>query len=257
MTRKIAEFRNRLAAAQPIIGTFVKTPSPVLMEVLGLTELDVCCLDAEHAPFGRMEIDGCVAVLRFADMPSLVRVPDDSEREIRNALDAGATGILVPHVTSRQQAEKIAKAAHFGEGGRGYAGSTRAAGFTTKAMPDHLADSAEQTVVIAQIEDQAALPDLEEIFSAEGVDAFFVGRIDLAVSMGLSAADPEVIKVVEDICRKAREMGKIIGMFVPAVAEVPKWRSLGATFFLLGSDQSFIHSGASALVSAFNAESGN
>ena len=106
----IAQFRQRLLDRQAILGTFVKTPSPILMEVLALTELNVCCLDAEHAPFGRLETDACLSVLRLGDMPSLVRVPDSSDTEIRNALDAGATGILVPHVTSAGQAEKIVKA---------------------------------------------------------------------------------------------------------------------------------------------------
>ena len=247
---RIGTFANRLAQGEPIVGTFVKTPSPIVCEVLALTELEVCCLDAEHAPFGRLETDQCISQLRLADMPSLVRVANDSSTEIRNALDAGATGILVPHVTCADQAERIVQAANFGEGGRGYAGSTRAAEFTTKAMPDHLRDSGVQTTVVLQIEDLAALPNVADIAAVEGVHALFVGRVDLAVAMGKGVNDDEVVDAVIEICKAAREAGRAVGMFTPNINELPQWRERGANFFLLGSDQSFILQGAAGLINA-------
>ncbi len=78
-----------------LVGTFAKTPSAIICEILGLTELDAVCLDAEHAPFGRMELDTCVQALRAADMPALVRVTGTGEGQIMQALDYGATGIVV------------------------------------------------------------------------------------------------------------------------------------------------------------------
>ncbi|MEL6199321.1 MAG: aldolase/citrate lyase family protein [Pseudomonadota bacterium] len=109
---RIESFRSRLTEGAPIMGTFMKTPSPVVAEVLGLSSLDVVTIDSEHAPFGRSETDLCLAAYRAADMPSLVRTADDSAREIRNALDSGASGILVPHVTSAAQAEGVVRDSH-------------------------------------------------------------------------------------------------------------------------------------------------
>lgn len=251
MGERIETFRSRLAGASPMIGTFMKTPSPIIAEVLGLTQLQVCCLDAEHAPFGRLETDTCISSLRSADMPSLVRVANDSPTEIRNALDAGATGILVPHVTSADQAKAIVKHAHFGEGGRGYAGSTRAARFTTRSMPDHLAASAHQTTVVVQIEDIAALDNVADIAAVEGIHCLFIGRADLAVAMGESPASKTVIDAVGRICEIARAAHTAVGMFTPDAAEIPRWRALGASLFLLNSDQGFILQGADQLVQAF------
>jgi len=208
-------FRSRLIAGDSLVGTFVKTPSPIIAEVLGLSTLDVFCIDTEHAPFGRLELDLCVAAFRAADRPSLVRIADDSPREIRNALDSGATGIVVPHVTSAEQAARIVKAAHFGEGGRGFAGSTRASNFTRKRMLDHIGDSAQQTTIIVQIEDLAALANVSEIAAVDGVDAIFIGRIDLAVAMSKSPMDAEVISTVSRICEEASEVGTAVGMFTP------------------------------------------
>jgi 2-keto-3-deoxy-L-rhamnonate aldolase RhmA len=247
MTTNCKSFRQRLRAGDEMMGSFLKTPSSVAAEVMALTPLDMICIDTEHAPFGRLETDSCVATLRAADKPSIVRIADQSPREIRNALDCGANGLLVPHVVSAEQAAQLVKAAHFGEGGRGFAGSSRAAGYTTKSMSDHLADSAEETTVIVQIEDLAALENVADISATDGVDAIFVGRVDLAVAMGCSTMDAKVIEAVKKICLKARDVGTVVGMFTPDPSEIPMWRELGCSFYLLSSDQSMVLSGAKSL----------
>jgi len=250
-TATVATFRHRLLSKEILIGTFVKTPSPIICEVLGLTELDTVCLDAEHAPFGRIELDNCVQALRAAQMPSLIRVAANSQEYILQALDYGATGVVVPHVTTPEQAEAVVKAARFGEGGRGYAGSTRAAGYTTKPMQKHLNDSATETTVIAQIEDPAAVAAIDEICSVDGIDCLFIGRSDLTVALKAdSPHDDEVIKAVEKVCRAGQGSGKTIGMFVPDDTEAKKWMAQGATLFLLSSDHTFIINGANRLIEA-------
>lgn len=229
------------------MGTFLKTPSPIVAEILGLTELDTIAIDAEHAPFGRLELDGCIAALRAADMPSLVRLSNGAPSEIRNALDCGATGVVVPHVTTASQASAIVRASRFGDGGRGYAGSPRAAHYTSKAMVDYIADSNAQTTVIVQIEDLAALDNVAQIAAVDGVDCLFIGRSDLAVGMQKSVFDSGVIDTVRDICRAGREAGTAVGMFTPDTEEIPDWRDAGASLFLLSSEQSLLLSGANAL----------
>lgn len=240
-------FRKRLIAGDAMMGTFLKTPSSIVAEVLGLSDLDTVAIDSEHAPFGRVELDSCIAAFRAADMPSLVRIADDSSTQIRNALDSGATGIVVPHVTSADQAAAIVKASHFGDGGRGFAGSPRAADYTKKSMADHIADSRKHTAVIVQIEDIAALENVAQIAAVDGVDCLFIGRADLAVGMQRGVSDKEVIATVRDICAAAQSEGTTVGMFTPDLAEIPEWREAGASLFLLSSDQSMLLAGANAL----------
>jgi len=200
--------KTRIAAREQLLGSFVKTPSPMLCEVLGKSALDLLCLDAEHSPFDRLVQDQCLYALRSEGMPSLVRVPSAAPEHVLNALDCGATGVVVPHVTSPEMAERVAASAQFGAGGRGYAGSTRAAGYTTKAMPRHLDDSAAQSVVVAQIEDLEALDAIDEIATVEGIDCLFIGRIDLTVALGASSpAEPSVIQAVEKICQSSVNAG--------------------------------------------------
>ncbi|MEO0451261.1 MAG: aldolase/citrate lyase family protein [Pseudomonadota bacterium] len=239
--------KTRLRHREPLIGTFLKTPSAMICEVLGRTDLDVVCLDAEHAPFDRKDINDCVLALKHVGKPSLVRVPANRSEHILNALDCGATGILVPHVITGDDAHALAANAHFGTG-RGYAGSTRAAGYGARRMVEHKAESAESTVVIAQIEDAEALDHLDDLLSVEVIDAFFIGRADLSVSLGADGPnDAVVIEAVETICAKGQEAGATIGMFTASLDEIPKWRAAGASLFLLGSDHSFMLSGAANL----------
>lgn len=251
MGERIRNFRARLTGGAPLIGTFVKTPSPIICEVLTHAQLDVVCVDAEHAPFGRLEVDGCIAVFRAADQPSLVRLSTSSASDICNALDSGATGFLVPHVSSAGQARTVAQAARFGAGGRGFSASTRAAGFGARSIRDHVADSDNQTTVIVQIEDPSALDSVAAIAAVEGIDGIFIGRIDLAIAMGKDPLASEVADAVAAICAAGRKAGIAVGMFTPKFAEVARWRTAGASFFLLDSEQGFVLSGARQLAAAF------
>ena len=248
-TASPASLKTRLAGGDLIVGTFIKTPSPIVVEVLSLTELDCLCLDAEHAPFDRGALDTCLLAGAASGKDVLVRVPSSAPEHILNALDCGATGVLIPHVRSAEEARACVQASHYGPGGRGYAGSSRAARYTTSTMGQHLARSADRTVVVAQIEDPEAVTDIEAIAAVPGIDALFIGRVDLTVGYGAASQDdPIVVEAVEKICAAARRAARPVGMFLARVADVPQWRAKGATLFLLGSDHGFLLSGAAALV---------
>lgn len=240
--------KQRLAAGDYLLGTFLKTPAPILVEVLATCGLDLLCLDAEHAPFDRAAIDACVLAARASGLPAIVRVPSSAPEHILNALDCGADGVLLPHVRSAADAAAAVAAATYRPGGRGYAGSSRAARYGLAAMAEHRAASAERTAVIAQIEDAEALDALDAIAAVAGLDALFVGRIDLTVALDAASPDaPEVIDAVRRVIAAGAAAGVPVGMFVPRNEDVPGWRAEGASLFLQGSDHGFLRAGASAL----------
>ena len=241
--------KQKLAGGEVVVGTFVKTPSPIVVEVLAMTPVDVLVLDAEHAPFDRSAIDGCVMAARAADKDVLVRVPSAAPEHILNALDCGATGVVVPHVRSADEARAAVAAAQYGAGGRGYAGSSRAAGYTTRPMARHLADSAARTVVVAQIEDPEAIEAIDAIAAVDGVDALFVGRADLTVAYGAASQDDlRVIAALDAVCAAGSRAGRPTGLFLAREGDAPGWVAKGARVFLLGSDHGFMLAGAAALV---------
>lgn len=241
-----ARFKSRLTSRAPLLGVFVKTPHPAAVEALATGGLDCICLDAEHAPFDRGDLDMCLMAARLNDLPALVRVPSGTPHEILNALDLGASGVLVPHVRSVEQAAAVARSAAYGPGGRGYAGGTR--GNVSPSIAERLKIAAEETSVIVQIEDIDAVPEADAIAALPGIDALFIGRVDLTVALGESDVKaPRVMETVRDLTRRITEKGRTVGMFTPDLAEVPDWRARGASLFLLGSDHGFIADGARRL----------
>lgn len=248
-----ADFKARLVAGEPLLGTFVKTPHPSVVEVLAQTALDCLCLDAEHAPFDRTDLDRGLMAARAGGIPALVRVASGQPHEILSALDLGAAGVVVPHVRSAAEAKAAAVACHYGPGGRGYAGGTRASGYLSPPIADRLQAAGAETSVVLQIEDVEALDDLEAIAAVPGVDAIFIGRIDLTVALGeTDPKAPRVMAAVSDIIASCRAAGRTVGLFTPDLGEIDMWRGQGASLFLLGADHGFIRAGAMRL----RAESG-
>ena len=243
-------FRKRLRAKEPLVATWVKTPHPHVLEVLALSPLDALVIDAEHAPFDRAAVDLCIFAARAAGKPVLVRPPSADPAYILQALDGGADGVVIPHIRSAQEAQAAVLACRYRPGGRGYAGSTRAASYTMLGMAAHRA-ATEDVTVIAQIEDAEALDEIDAIARTPGIDALFIGRADLTISLDAETPnDASVVKAVERICAAGQQAGMTVGMFLAQEADIPKWRERGASLFILQSDQEFLLAGAKRLAAA-------
>jgi 2-keto-3-deoxy-L-rhamnonate aldolase RhmA len=244
--------KNKLTTKQPIIGTFIKTPHFHNTEVLAHTSLDVLCLDAEHAPFDRADLDKCVLAAKSQQKSVIIRVPNTESSSILNALDIGADGVVLPHILNAEHAREVVKKCFYGPEGRGYAGSTRFAGYTTKKLPENLKSNANQTCVIAQIEDLEAVNNIDEICQVEGIDCIFIGRMDLTVALEqTNASHPDVMAAVEKVVDATNKYNKNCGMFVGDLTELPRWIAMGVSLFLLGSDHNFMLSGAAQLKQTF------
>ena len=232
-----------------------KDPSMTVAEVLASTDLDVVCFDAEHSPFDRRDINNCLLAFRAEQKPALVRVASSSADQILNALDCGATGVVVPHVDSLEKALTCVSAARYGKTGRrGYAGSTRSAGYGTASVADNISLNQSETTVIAQIEDIAAVDHIDEIAAQEGIDCLFIGMMDLTAALGATAAtDKIVVEAAEIICNAAKANNKKLGIFVPNIDSIQFWRSRSVTLFLMSSEHSFIKQGAKNLVESARA----
>ncbi len=240
--------KKRMLRGDMLSGTFLKTPALQLVEILGISGMDFVALDAEHSPFDRGSVDACLGIARALNFPALVRIAEGTPAAILTALDSGATGVIVPHVNSIDKAQDIAKAARFGHGGRGFAGSTRWAGYATRKMPDILAQSKTETVVLAQIEEPEALDVIDEIAAVEGIDGLFVGPADLAVCYGLTdPAAPEVRHAIKRVGEAAKKHGKCLVTFAPSTSWVPDLKALGVSMFFIGSEHAFLLAGAKAV----------
>ena len=244
--------KQALKNKQSLLGTFIKTPHYNVIEVLAHASMDVLCLDAEHAPFSRQDLDTCILAARAGNMPVLVRTPNDAPETLLNVLDMGADGVVVPHVKTAEQLIAIVRHCHYGAGGRGYAGSSRFAGYTTKPLSENL-EAGKNVSIVAQLEDLDAIDNIEAIAHVDGVDCLFIGRMDLTVALGETSADtPKVKQAVEHLVEVSHRAGKATGMFVGNLEELAYWKEKGVSLFLLGSDHGFMLSGAKALRETFD-----
>lgn len=237
-------------------GTFVKTASPHVIEVLGVSGLDFALVDAEHGPFDRGMVDLMVMAGRAASLPVVIRVPDDHHATLLSALDVGAAGLLVPHVDSVEQAAGIVRNTRFALGERGYSGSPRYAGYGSLGRDEAL-KRGDRAIVLCQIESAAAVEACEAIAALPGIDGVFIGRSDLSLSMGeTSVAAPAVVAATHRIIAAGVAAGKLVGMFVGSLAEAASFATLGANWFVVGSDQSLLRQGALE-IAAFAAATAN
>jgi 2-keto-3-deoxy-L-rhamnonate aldolase RhmA len=219
--------------------------------VLGHAGLDFAVLDAEHAPFGIEAIDRALVGAAAVGLPLLVRVPRLDSPLIGASLDAGAAGVVVPHVGSASDAALVVAAVRFAAGQRGVSPSGRGGGYGGLAVSDFLRQQDAASVVCCQIEDRDGVDQVEAICQVDGVDCLLIGRVDLMVSLGAAATDdPMVEAAVRGVAGVARQQGVALAIFVPTPAEIDRFRAMGFTAFLCGSDQSLLRHAAAGIKAA-------
>ena len=242
-------FRQKCLTSEPVHGIFVAIPHPVAVEVSAAAGVDFLCLDGEHAQIGRAEFENLIRAADVHGVPAIVRVPGHLPDSIASVLDAGASGVLVPRVSSADQARAAVQATRYPPTGARGVGPGRAAGYGY-GIPDYLASANERIVLAIQAETAESLQHIEDICAVDGVDVIFIGPGDLAVSLGAMgpAGRPKLDAAIARITSVARAAGRAVGIFCAAPSEVPQWRSLGISFFLIGNDTRHLGGAVGALM---------
>jgi 2-keto-3-deoxy-L-rhamnonate aldolase RhmA len=241
------QFRSRIKNFDAVFGIFIKIPDISVIEVVAGSGLDFVVLDQEHAPLDRGALDALLFAAHSLDVPALVRVPNTDASTILAALDSGAVGILLPHVLNAGTAQRAAGACRY-ESGRGYSGaarSTRGRG----VLADAIRAVDDEVVVVAQIEDASAIGSASDIAACKGIDALFIGRGDLAVSLHAAGSDaPEVWAAAQAIARAAAAHRKGLWGFAVDWDEAERLLELGGQAVVVGSDQSHLKGSVVSLV---------
>lgn len=247
-------FRERFLRGDLLLGTFIKTPGSHTTEIIGGLGFDFVVIDEEHAPFDRVTIDAAILGAKSTGTAGIVRVSEPSAAKLLSALDDGAMGVLVPHVANAAKAKDIVAHCRYRGGRRGFSNTNRGGGYGEAGIWEHVDARDAQTAVIAMIEDPEALDNLDSIMAVEGLDGVFIGRGDLTVAMGATGlGDPRVQSAAEAITAAARRAGKPVCLMVANAAEAAQWRKLGASAFIVSSDQGFMRAAAAKTRSDFQA----
>jgi 2-keto-3-deoxy-L-rhamnonate aldolase RhmA len=246
------EFRKRLTGREPVLGTFIKTPTGHATEILGDLGFDFVVLDEEHAPFDRGSTDIALVAARAANTAGIVRVPSANPSALLSVLDCGATGVLVPHVDSEEKARAVVGACRYRGGHRGFSNSPRAGGYGRLKVWDHVDQQDAQVTVIAMIEDPPAIDVIDSIVAVEGLDAVFIGRGDLTVSLGVDGpGTPEVKAATETITAAALKASKAVLAMTPGGDDARWLKGLGVSGMIVASDQGFMRQAAGRALAEF------
>jgi 2-keto-3-deoxy-L-rhamnonate aldolase RhmA len=227
-----------------LLGTFVIVPRVEVVETVASAGYDLVVLDCEHGPFGVDALLPLVAAAQGTGMYAVVRVPGAEPQQIGAALDCGADGVLVPHVGCGAAAAGVVAASRFPpQGDRSVHLWVRAARYGSDT--EYLGTANDGVAVLAMVEGAEAHARLDEITGTEGLDAVFVGPMDLAASLGLAATpyDPRVFDAAADIVRRADAAGRATSIFAPHADAARRWLEAGVRLVVMSVDTALMRNG--------------
>jgi len=235
--------KAKIKNTEPVIGSWITLNSPEVAEVMGQFPFDWLTIDMEHSAITLSQAQQMVRAIQAAGIPVLVRVGENNANLIKQVMDTGADGVIVPMIKSKEEAQKAVAAAKYPPQGNRGVGLARAQGYGFKfnAYKEWLL---KEGVVIVIIEHKDAMKDLEGILSVEGVDASMIGPYDLSGSLG-HPGDFERKEMIEltarylNVCQKLKKPAGY-HIIAPDAGQLNKKISEGFRFLAFSTDTLFL-----------------
>lgn len=213
--------KEKLRAGEPVFGVSVMIPSPQIVEMISAVGFDWVLLDCEHGTLTIESVELMAMAAESCGITAIARPATRSPEHILQVLDRGVMGVQVPHVNTTEDArEVIAAVKYHPVGRRGLAAGTRAAVYDSHGtLADYVTAANDATLIAIQLEEQAAIDNIDELLKVDGVDVFFIGPSDLSQSMGYpgNPKAPAVAEAINASFRKMLAAGRTPG--TPAAAE--------------------------------------
>lgn len=243
----MATLAQKLAAGGRAFATWVALGNTYSAEVIGAGGYDCVVLDTQHGAIGWDQLGDLVRAIDLNKVPSLVRVGGVDAVQIMRALDLGAAGVIVPMVSTPEQAQAAVSATRYPPLGERSFGKVRTYYGSEQAEP-------EEPLCFVMIETAQALDNLAAIAAVDGVDGLFVGPVDLALAMGLGPVLTEhevVFAAIERIVKAAEVAGKISGSASFNALYSHRLLALGVQLVVQGSDLGMIRRSAAEDIRLF------
>jgi 2-keto-3-deoxy-L-rhamnonate aldolase RhmA len=242
-------FRKALLERRVTIGTWLQINNPTAAEVLANAGYEWIAIDIEHTDIDIVSLTALLRGMYGRGAAPIARVATNDVMDIRRALDVGAAGVLVPFVSTPDQARRAVAAAKYPpQGVRGFSfcrANNWGVDFVAEARSAN-----DRTSVIVMVESVEGVENVEEIVAVDGIDAIFIGPYDLSGSYGMPGQTQAPI--VQAACRRVvqacERAGKAVGLLVvrPAPEAVQQAIDDGFTLICLGIDTVFLDEGARA-----------
>lgn len=247
-------FAGDLAAAErPLAGMWVSSGSPLVAEICAGSGLDWLLIDMEHSPNGLGDVLAQLQAAAAYPIAPVVRLPELSTVGVKQVLDLGAQNLLIPMLTSVEEAREAVAAMHYPPRGVRGVGSALARSGRWNRLPGYLAGAGETVSLFVQIENTAGVEAAAGIAAVDGIDGIFVGPSDLSASMGLigQQTHPDVLAAVQRTFEAAHAAGKPVGVNAFDPAQARAYMEQGADFILVGADVTLLARGSEGLAADF------
>lgn len=195
----IQAIRARLRSGGVSIGSWIQIPHASVAEIMGQAGYDWVAVDMEHGAIGHHQLPDLFRALELGGTVPLARLAEGQPKDCKQALDAGAGGVIVPMVETPEQLMMVRDACRWPPAGTRGVGFSRANLFGKHFNAYH--DEAQAPLLVAMIEHVRAVENLDAILAVEGLDAILIGPYDLSASIGLAARfeEPEFMAAMERI----------------------------------------------------------
>ena len=249
----MVDLKERIRSGETLIGVFSDLASPLAVELCGQAGFDWAVLDLEHGAATESDLLGLLYAAASTPMAAVVRAQSAERLRVGRALDLGAEGVMLPQLKSIDEVrEAVSYLRYPPVGQRGVALRTRGGGMGSLGHSDVARVVNDRIVGIVQIEAAGTVADADAIAALDEVDVLFVGPADLSHSLGIPGKFDErrfqdALRAVVDACRAH---GKAAGILIYDAAGLPPLIEMGFTFIGLGSEGSFVSSGARAMLAA-------
>ena len=196
---KIRLIRQSLQEGKPSIGSWMQIPHPSIAEIMGQAGYDWVAVDMEHGAIAIHQLPDLFRALELGNTLPIARLAHGQPKDCKQALDAGAGGVIVPMVESAAQLTQVRDASCWPPTGTRGMGFSRANLFGKHF--DAYIEEAQSPLLVAMIEHVRAVDNLPEILQVSGLDAIMIGPYDLSASMGLTAKfdSPEFMETMDRI----------------------------------------------------------
>jgi 2-dehydro-3-deoxyglucarate aldolase/4-hydroxy-2-oxoheptanedioate aldolase len=234
--------RQFVGTSKTKIGTFLfEFTTPGIGQILKAAGADYLVLDMEHTGFSFDTVRQVVRYCNAADVPIVVRVPSQQRHHVSRALDTGADGIMVPIVSSVEQAKAVLDAAkYWPDGTRGVALGLGHERFAMRSEPllQRFAEQNARTAIILQIEDPRGAAAADEIIGLPGVDMLWLGHNDLSVALNAPGAfdDPAFARAEQQTIDAAKKHKKSAGRLAMDARQAAQFAKMGYDFVAIAGD---------------------
>jgi 4-hydroxy-2-oxoheptanedioate aldolase len=255
---KINPVKRALKAGKPTFGTWLSMGDLYASRILARMNFAWLTLDIEHSAIDWSQAAMIFAAIADAGGVPLARVPKGNHDYIKRVLDAGAWGIVVPMVDTVEQAQIAIRAAKYPpQGNRSLGGGMHSMNFDATG-PEYFKHANDEILVVLQTESPTGVANAEAIYSLPGVDAIFVGPVDLRAQMrapdGTEATDEEFEAMLQKVIAAGKKTGTPTGMHVMDPHSALKRAEQGMQFIAVGSDLRLMSTEATNTLKALGIE---